>query len=339
MKIAIHLQPGSFSDGWIDFCKKNKIDYTLVNCYDNDIVEQLRGFDGLLWHWNQNDYRAPLFARQLTISLKKMGVKVFPDIDTVWHFDDKLGQKYLMEAIKGPYVKSYVFYSKREAYDWIEKTTFPKVFKLRGGASGVNVIKADSKRQARKLVKKSFGKGFRHINKWVRIKDRIYLFNRDKNIHTFRGILSGILRFFVPTEVERLSSQEKGYVLFQDFIANNTFDTRLIVVGNRCFGTRRYCRPDDFRASGSGLYDNSPEIFDEQCVKLAFEIADKIKAQSIAYDFLWDGDKPVICEISYIYCRDIIENCDGYWNKDLNWVESEVNAEKFIVQDFINSLK
>ena len=339
MKIAIHKRPGSFSDGWIAYCKDKNIDYKIVNCYSNNIIQDLKDCDGLMWHWDQNDYRAPLFARQLTISLIRMGIKVFPDINTAWHFDDKLGQKYLMEAISGPYVNSYVFYTKKEALEWVNTTTLPKVFKLRSGASGINVQKVETIGQAKRLVNRAFGRGFSHLNGWTRIKDSVWIFKKNRNLKSIKGIISGIARLFIPTEVEKLSSNEKGYIFFQDFIPDNTYDTRLIVVGNRCFGTRRYCRPGDFRASGSGLYDNSPEIFDRKCIEIAFNIASKIGSQSIAFDFIWNHNRPVICEISYIYCRDIIENCDGYWNKGLKWIKSGINAERFIIEDFVNSLE
>src|SRR5665811_866213 len=115
MKIAIHHTPESFSDRWISYCQEKQIAFKLVNCYDSDIVAQLDNCKGLMWHWNQNDYKAALFARQLTLSLEKKGIKIFPDVNTAWHFDDKVGQKYLLEAIEAPFIKSHVFYSKQDA--------------------------------------------------------------------------------------------------------------------------------------------------------------------------------------------------------------------------------
>jgi len=338
MKIAIHNLAGSFSDRWIKYCDENQVSYKLVNCYDYDIVAQLDDCRGLMWHWNQNDYKAALFARQLTISLEKKGIKVFPDVNTGWHHDDKVGQKYLLEAVGAPLVKSYVFYSRHEALDWLDKTTFPKVFKLRCGASSINVSLVKTKKKGERLVKKAFGKGFSHINRFSRFKDRIWVLKRDKDMHALRGVLSGFARMFIPTEVERFSHNEKGYIFFQDFLPNNTYDTRLIVIGNRCFGTRRYCRTNDFRASGSGLYDNNPEIFDKKSIQVAFDTAQKLNTQSITFDFILDNKEPRICEISYIFCRDIVKNCDGYWDQNLVWNDKEVNAEYFMIEDFIESI-
>ena len=110
MKLAIH-QGTNFGNRWVKYCEENAIPYKLVSCYDSDIVQQLDGYDGLMWHWNQEDYKGILFARQLTLSLEKAGKKVFPNVNTAWHHDDKVGQKYLLECIDAPLVKSYVFYS------------------------------------------------------------------------------------------------------------------------------------------------------------------------------------------------------------------------------------
>jgi len=146
MKIAIHKRPGSFSDRWIEYCNQKNINYKIVNCYDSDIINQLKDCSGLMWHWNHGDYREQNFARQLIISIEKMGAKVFPNSNTCWHFDDKVGQKYLLEAIGAPLAPTYVFYDKKSAFDWIDKTTFPKVFKLRGGAGSLNVKLVEHKK-------------------------------------------------------------------------------------------------------------------------------------------------------------------------------------------------
>jgi len=339
MKIAIHDHAGSFSDRWIKYCDENEIPYKLINCYDSDIVSKLDDCKGLMWHWNMNDYKAVLFARQLTISLEKKGIKVFPDVNTAWHHDDKLGQKYLLEAIGAPLVKSYLFYSRQEAFDWLDKTTFPKVFKLRGGAGSVNVSLAKTKKKAKQLIKKAFGTGFPHINRFTRLKDRIWVLKRDKNLTAIRGVVSGLARIFIPTEVERFSHNEKGYIYFQDFIPKNEYDTRLVVIGDRCFGIRRYCRKNDFRASGSGILRYEPELFDKQCIQIAFEIANKLQTQSVAFDFIWDNEEPKIVEISYCFSMgSAYDDCPGYWDSNLNWHEKIVNPQYFMIEDFIEEL-
>lgn len=101
MKLAIHHRKGSFSDRWIDYCDSNHIEYKVVNAFDTDIMEQLIGYDALMWHHHHGKYEDVLAAKPILFALEQAGVQVFPDFSTGWHFDDKVGQKYLLEAI-GP---------------------------------------------------------------------------------------------------------------------------------------------------------------------------------------------------------------------------------------------
>jgi glutathione synthase/RimK-type ligase-like ATP-grasp enzyme len=340
MKIAIHDNAGSFSDRWISYCLENKIDFKKVNCYDSDIINILDDCDGLMWNWNQIDYKAMLCARQLTKSLEHKGIKVFPDTNTSWHFDDKVGQKYLLEAIAAPLAKSYVFYSAEEALNWIKKTSFPKVFKLRGGAGSINVSLIKTQRAARQIIKKAFHEGFLPVNRAADLKHRFWVFRRDKSWNSVKKIIGGFGRLFFPTEFERFAHKQKGYVYFQDFIPNNDYDTRLVVIGNRCFGCRRYCRKNDFRASGSGLCKFEPELFDKNCIQSAFEIAEKLETRSVAFDFVMLEKTPKIVEISYCFPMEGASDCCvGYWDRDLNWYDSSLNLQYFMIEDFINDLK
>jgi glutathione synthase/RimK-type ligase-like ATP-grasp enzyme len=294
-----------------------------------------------MWHWNLTDYSAALFARQLTLSLEKKGIKLFPDINTGWHYEDKVGQKYLLESIDAPFVKSYVFYSEQDALKWIDKTSFPKVFKLRTGAASSNVRLVKNKFKARLLVKKAFGSGFPFVNPFGRLKERFYHLGKNKDLSSLKTFVGGLGRLIIPTESEKFSPREKGYIYFQDFMPNNDYDTRLVVVGNRCFGAIRLCRKGDFRASGSGtgLFDH--KLIDNKMIKIAFDVAKKLGTQSLAFDFIYDNKIPKIMELSYCFPmgKGSADDCPGYWDSNLNWHSERVNAQKFMIEDFIKSLK
>jgi len=341
MKIAIHHKKGSFSDRWIKYCSDENIPFKIVNCYDSDIVSQLHDCKGLMWHWNLTDYSAALFARQLTLSLEKKGIKLFPDINTGWHYEDKVGQKYLLESIDAPFVKSYVFYSEQDALKWIDKTSFPKVFKLRTGAASSNVRLVKNKFKARLLVKKAFGSGFPFVSPFGRLKERFYHLGKNRDLSSLKTFVGGLGRLIIPTESEKFSPREKGYIYFQDFMPNNDYDTRLVVVGNRCFGAIRFCRKGDFRASGSGtgLFDH--KLIDNKMIKIAFDVAKKLGTQSLAFDFIYDNKIPKIMELSYCFPmgKGSADDCPGYWDSNLNWHSERVNAQKYMIEDFIKSLK
>ena len=312
MKIAIHNHPGGFSDRWIEYCKQKGIDYKIVNAYDSDIVEQVKDCDAFMWHHSHADYRDVLFAKQLIYSLEAEGIKCFPDFHTTWHFDDKVGQKYLLEAIGAPFVPSYVFYTKKEALDWISKTTFPKVFKLRGGAGAANVMLAHTANEARKLVRKAFGRGFSQFDRTGYLKERYRKWREGKD--SLVGVLKGIGRLFIITDFAKMHGREKGYAYFQEFIPNNTTDFRVKVVNGNCWAFQRSVRKNDFRASGSGalVFDNSQIPL--EMVFCAQKIAQELNLQSVAFDFIHDkiNNQYLVVEMSYGFGLDENELYNGF---------------------------
>jgi glutathione synthase/RimK-type ligase-like ATP-grasp enzyme len=336
MKIAIHHSEWSFSVRWIEYCTTNNVPFKIVNCYDTNIIDQLEDCDALMWHYHQLDYRDMLFAKGLLLSLEHSGKTVFPNFNTAWHFDDKVGQKYLFEAIGAPFVKSYVFYDKKTATEWAKGTAYPKVFKLSGGAGSTNVSLVKSYSECENLINKAFVKGFSQYNAIFGFKERVKVYKRTKD---YKEILKGIVRFFIPPEFATMHGREKGYIYFQDFIPNNTFDIRVVVIGDKAFAIKRMTRKNDFRASGSGvlIYDKS-EI-DTRCVKISFEVNEKIKSQSIAYDYVFDEfNNPLIVEISYGFDVKPYDLCPGYWTKDLNWHEGVFNPQAWMIEELIDNI-
>ncbi len=332
--IAIHHREKGFSERWIKYCKENKISYKIVNCYDSNIVEQLKDCYALMWHHHHSNYKDVLFAKQLLFSVQMSGKKVFPDFTTGWHFDDKVGQKYMLECIGAPLVPSYVFYSKKEALHWIEQATFPKVFKLRGGAGAANVKLVHTKRQAVNLVRKAFGKGFSQFDGWNNLKEKFKKFREGKG--SVLGILKGVARIFIATDFANMRGREKGYIYFQDFIPNNNFDIRVIVIQDKAFAVKRMCRDKDFRASGSGNAKYLKEEIDMRCIEKSFEIAQELGSSCIGYDWVFDeNNNPLIVEVGYGFAVEFYDSCPGFWDKDLNWHEEKFNPQNWMVEDIV----
>ncbi|MBW7869116.1 MAG: hypothetical protein H3C31_12405 [Brumimicrobium sp.] len=337
MKLAIHHRPSSFSDRWIAHCKRENILFKIVNCFDTDIIEQLKDCDALMWHHHHGHFKDVLAAQKILYALEHAGIKVFPDFKTDWHFDDKVAQKYLLEAVDAPLVPSYVFYDKQEAMQWVEKTTFPKVWKLRGGAGSANVKLVRTKSEAKHLIHKAFGKGFPAFDKWGYFMERIQRVKQGKE--GIKGIAKGIYRLFLTTEFGKLQPNEKGYAYFQEFIPNNNFDIRVIVIGNKAFALKRMTRENDFRASGSGNIIYEKDVIPIECIKIAFEVNQKVQSQSIAYDFVFDENKnPLIVELSYGFAVEAYDACQGYWDLDLNWYEEKFNPQEWMVEEIVKSL-
>ena len=336
MRIAIHNNNKTFSDRWISYCKAQHIPYKIVDCYQSDIIQQLADCDALMWHFHHAGSKSMLMAKQLLYSVKATGKKVFPDFETVWHFDDKVGQKYLLEAIDAPLVPSYAFYTKNEALEWADNTDFPKVFKLRGGAGSSNVKLARTKSDAIKLIRQSFGRGFSPYEGWSNLNERIRKYRNGKT--SLFDVFKGVIRLFHTTDFAKVVGRERGYTYFQDFIANNDSDVRVIVIDEKAFAIKRMVRKNDFRASGSGEIFYEKELFDLETIKLSLDIASKLHTQCVALDFVYQNEKPLVVEISYGFSVDGYDPCVGYWSSDMAWHEGSFNPQGWMVESIIKSI-
>lgn len=336
MKLAIHHTKDSFSERWIEYCKGNHIEYKLVDCYSNDILQQLADCSALMWHFSQNSPKAILCARQLVYSVEASGRKVFPDFFTVWHFDDKLGQRYLLEAIGAPLAPTWIFYDKSEAIQWVKKADFPKVFKLRGGAGSQNVRLVKSRNQARLLICKAFGHGFLAYDAFGNLKERLRKYKLRKT--NFQDLIEGTIRFILPPPYARIRGREKRYIYFQEYIPGNDHDIRVIVIGNKAFAIKRMVRSNDFRASGSGTVLYEKENFSDEIIRLSFEMSEKLKSQCAAFDFVFSGGKAYVLEVSYGFIKEVYDDCTGYWDNDLSWHEGKFNPCGWMVEDMVKEL-
>jgi len=333
--LAIHDSKFGFSPRWIKYCNDNGIPYKLVDCHADDIIRQLEPCSALLWHYSQSDPRDLLIARQILLALEHAQFTLFPDFRTAWHFDDKVGQKYLFDALKIPTMNTYVFVERSDALKWAATADYPKVFKLRHGAGSSNVQLVHNAAQAERLIARAFRRGFPVYNPWDNLKDRFYKWRLGK--YGALELLKGVARFFYPPRFSRVLGRETGYVYFQDFAANNDSDIRVIVIGERAFGIRRWTRPDDFRASGSGRISYEPDKVDIECVELAFQISKKIGSSCTAFDFVRKADGSLaVLEISYGFIASGYDECPGYWDSDLIWHEGRFNPQGWVIDLCLN---
>ncbi|MFO7851426.1 MAG: hypothetical protein ACQERS_05210 [Bacteroidota bacterium] len=335
MKIAIHKSSKDFSDKWIEYCKRERINYKLVNCYSNSIISDIDDCTALMWHFHHENPRDILFAKELIYAVGNSGKKVFPDFNTSWHFDDKIGQKYILEAIGAPLVPSYVFYSKSEAKEWVQSANFPKVFKLRRGASAANVRLVRTKKQALRLINKAFRSGFRLYNPWWGLTERWRKFRMKKA--GIYDLIKGVVRILIKTRFEKVQGNEKGYIYFQDFIEGCSFDIRVKVIGNKCQAFKRMVRKNDFKASGSGFFSYVPKEIPKEVIKTAFIISEKLNLQSAAFDFVISKDnKCLLLEMSYMWgYADVTTKFLGYWDHNMCWHEDGFNPFEGMVDTVI----
>ncbi len=288
-----------------------------------------------MWHYYHNNPKDYLFAKQLLFSLEQAGKNVYPNWRSSWSFDDKLGQKYLLEALKLPLIPSFVYYSKEEAKNWANQYIFPTVFKLRCGAGSFNVCMVKNKDEAQKIINKAFNNGFRQYDPYVGIFEKIRKLKKGEA--SIKDVAKEVGHVLFQYQIEKSKGREKGYVYFQEFIPHCEYDIRVQFIGNRCYAMKRYVRKNDFRASGGGNIDYDGSKLPIEVIELSFSIAKILNMQTLALDLIPVADSYKLAEISYAFAIDQGE-CDfGYYDDTLQWHKGKFDPYGWMVEEVLKN--
>ena len=339
--LAIHHRKDSFSQKWIEYCKLNDINFECIDIFSLTVNNIVCKYNGLMWNWDLNDDRSILVAKDIIYALELVSFPVFPNFKTCFFYENKVIQKYIFDILSVPTPISQIQFKKQKAFEFISNTSFPLVLKLKTGAGSHNVILLTTKSKAKYYIRKLFSKGISAVNFSQRAKDRL---KSLRKLFSLRNLMSFLFNAFnvllkIMPKGYKLRQNEIGYFYTQQFIENNTYDDRFVIIGNRCYCLRRYCRPNDFRASGSGIFKFNHKLFPHESIKLCFNVAEKLKTQCTAFDVIYKKDKPLIVEISYSFSAGYPYNkCDGYFDTNINWHKEPIIPEYAMIKDFIYSL-
>ena len=322
---------------WIAHCRAQGIPHRVVDCLRTDIMEQLRDCWGLMWLFHHMAPAHILMARAVLNAASAAGLRVFPDHQTCAHFDDKLAQKYVFDALALPVPATWVFFDRQEAMDFVDSCALPVVGKLRRGAGSYNVRLLPTRRAARAYVRRMFGRGYSpapHVLADARNKLQVAA------THGWKGIgarLRKAPRFFrIVTHARRFLAREKGYVYLQEFLPGNDCDIRISVVGDRAWGFRRIVRKRDFRASGSGVIDYDPTKIPMQLVSQSFAAARALRMQSACFDWVRREDGAYrFVEVSMGFVDEAVYTCDGYWDRARNWHKGHLSPAVAALEDLL----
>jgi glutathione synthase/RimK-type ligase-like ATP-grasp enzyme len=107
---------------------------------------------------------------------------------------------------------------------------------------------------------------------------------------------------------------QKGYVYWQDVVRDNPCDYRICIVGKYLYGLKRMNRPGTLMASGSGIVETLKFATDRgrKAAQLAVEISRALGTQWMAYDVVFEGDRPLVLEMSSAWTMEAYKACRLY---------------------------
>ena len=245
--------------------KEYSIDVVTLDIFNYEDQQRILNeeWDGFIWRPKHDPHIRNLAKRFIYFFDQELKIKTFPSWNSYWHYDDKIAQYQLFTRFNIPTPKTNIFFNKEEAIEFVSNIGFPLVYKASTGAGSSNVGLLKNKSQAKRYIKKAFGKG---------------------------------IETFFKEDLQR------GYVYFQEYLKNNDGDYRIVCYGNeRISGFFRYNRDNAKFASGSGKFNFNP--LPEDLLEFTYKVHQQLGSKPVmSYDILKDNSNNwVITEISVVF--------------------------------------
>jgi glutathione synthase/RimK-type ligase-like ATP-grasp enzyme len=328
-----------FAPAWSAALDRNGLTPSSIDKGRSDFLSVAAKFDAVMWHLDNGDLRDRISGRQQVGALEAAGVKVYPSYDSVWTYDDKVSQAWIMRALGICHPDTWVFLDRGEAASAASRLPYPVVWKQSHGSGSRAVQLVRTRTQALRLIKRAFGRGFAAYDMGFLLRDRV------------RGLVHGessmvdvakmAVRVLIPPHYVRLAPPEKGYLYLQEFIPDRRHDFRVKLVGDRVWGYQRTVRAGDFRASGGqqANYYIERDALPPPLRQLSRELRRRLKMNTVAFDFLERDGEYLLLEFSAFWGFSSNQHEVGYWNESDEWVVGSFNPFDWMVEDLLLALR
>lgn len=324
----------SWSHAWLAFCERDAIDHDFIAWREPGALARMLECDAVVWHFSHYSRAEMNFARSFLYAAKQAGLAVYPDFPDAWHFDDKIAQSLLYEAIGAQIPKAHCFFDMKTLEAWASaRTEFPVVAKLKAGSGSQSVKLLHSREEVLVYGKAMLkGKGLSSTPSLA--------FKAASNLKSAGGVKQVIARakrapeFLFTLYNSRQMGRESGYVYLQDFVPNDGFDLKVVTIGDKLSFLGRHVRVGDFRASGGGGLFFDRDAMTPELIACAFEVADKMGSLCTGFDFAVNNETgvPVILEVSYGFSHTALLEAGGHFDRAGAWNETPLNAPEEILK-------
>ncbi len=235
MKVYIATLPngffGSAGHSWksLDVNRLSTLlDYPTEIITINDLMNINFAADDTVIYTSDDEENIRLYLRDVMYFVNKK-CRILPSYNMLLGHENKGFQELFRSELGfGNLQGSYFF----DIYD--STLPIPKVLKTVSGAGSSGVFLARNKNDVLKIKNKFFDVS--HKRKVIKLQRRLRLKKKEFSIYNYR---------------------HKGFNLFveQEFVPNLSNDFKILVFGNRYYWLKRMIKKNDFRASGSGLFE------------------------------------------------------------------------------------
>ena len=236
---------------WTKYCRfleANAIPHHIYDIHARDWCSAAAAFDVIVGVDSCELFSLDEIRRKYYVLERHLHKKCYPRYEHVLLYEDKLLEAYLSQVYGLAFVRTYIYTCRREALAAAAELTYPLVSKRVPGAGSLGVELVRNYSQCRSIIQEAFSPCGRRTH-WP-------------------------------------YATQKGYVYFQDYVPNDGYDLRVIVVGTRMFGYYRKVPKGEFRASGMGLVEK--RALPAEALRIAERVYGVLQSPMLVVDMLKD---------------------------------------------------
>ena len=267
-----------------------KVQEITITAFIADLKEK-ESIEGVYFYYTSSQY--PIyksFILDILIQITLRGGILVPELRHFMAHENKNFQELekVRLGIRSPYGIPVGTYE--EGLEILNKISYPTVLKKYTGFRSRNVKLANNREEGKKILSKMLEKNFQ-----LNIDSLYYLYRRLKN--------------------KKHYPKKFGKVIIQEFIPDLTHDWKILVLGDKCLGGKRYVRKNDFRASGSKLYemDEDPP---ENVLSFALKCKEQLKCPNASLDISENKGDLQLLEYQTMHFAILGGDPDYYFEKE-----------------------
>lgn len=232
------------------FLENNSFPYKFYDLQAFDWLEKAEKFDICIGILSNDQFHLQEMRSKYFTLEYSLGKTCFPSYEHLLLYENKTLEAYLARAAGIQFPPTHIFFKEAEAFQAIKHLRFPLISKIDPGSGSRGV-------------------------EWVR--------NQKRALHIIRQSFSRNGR-----ATHLLTLRQKDYVYFQNYIPNDGYDIRVILVGNFMFGYYRKVLRGDFRASGMDQVEK--RALPPEAIKLALSVNKIVKSPLLVVDMVHGAD-------------------------------------------------
>lgn len=234
------------------------------------------------------------YIEDVILAISKRGARIIPSFEyfrahSNKSFQEMIRKQFKTESLKTPEAVSIGHYDELELLK--DKLACPVVIKVSNGAGSKGVALAKTWQDVCRISKELMTHTYRDFS-----RTRLAILNTKSRIiaHNILKRKKGIAPFHTPLRTNK--------IIIEEFIPNLTGDYKVLVFNGKYFVLNRKNRENDFRASGSGLFEFPTDISGiESILKMAKTATEEIKMPLISLDIGENENGCYLIEFQCLY--------------------------------------